>query len=632
MAEAMVFKINPQTGQRERKKVTVGDPRAFEGGFQLETKPPTSSLEGTLTGSLGTRELPEETRGGLENFKGIMRLIQSDFQSRRPGPMDILKRFDEAGVPLSTASQVSGVSLAETGQRAADIEAQTKTVIGLVSEQEERRKEQEKTNLQFGQNFISKLAFERPEVFSQLSGKDFEDLKRGMVSDGLLKVMATTAPEGKPPSISEQLSAAEKGFTIKDGVIQRPITGNVDDISSTIKQIESGGDYSAKGRSGEFGAYQFMPQTWNQWSQEYAKSQGINQSLAMTPENQDAVAKFKINQWLGKGYSVEEIPLLWNMGEKGAPGQIKPIKSPPGFTGVPYDSGAYQQRFLDVLGKKTQLGALGPEQELEAANLAREIFGTIGARKEENVNKVRVLMQKGQTVNSIRDSLRYSGQSEKLTGSYRDAATSISIGLEPSKAGQFLDGVDRLLEGGKINATKELLKKQSLDSLPTEEAKTYRGKERLMVLVNSIENDLRQYESIGGNTGIFVGNVEKIAGAIGTLTDKNRAYLANKINIAIQQYRQAISGAAFTESESKEYRSVFPQINNIKELNSAKIQSLKDATNTELDFIYSQRMGSDSYNSIFKNTGEYSLILPNGNVATFPTKEQLDKFKSDHGL
>lgn len=91
-----------------------------------------------------------------------------------------------------------------------------------------------------------------------------------------------------------------------------------DDIANAIKTVESSGNYNAKGGSGENGAYQFMPSTWASWSKDYA-AQVLGKSvgnMAMTPENQDAVARWKIQSWLDQGLNAEQIAAKWNSGSE----------------------------------------------------------------------------------------------------------------------------------------------------------------------------------------------------------------------------------------------------------------------------------------------------------------------------
>jgi len=70
-------------------------------------------------------------------------------------------------------------------------------------------------------------------------------------------------------------------------------SGSIDSLRllNAIKRTETGGDYSAKGSSGERGAYQFMPATWKQFSNEANNKKG---ALEQTPENEEKVAAYKI--------------------------------------------------------------------------------------------------------------------------------------------------------------------------------------------------------------------------------------------------------------------------------------------------------------------------------------------------
>jgi hypothetical protein len=110
-------------------------------------------------------------------------------------------------------------------------------------------------------------------------------------------------------------------------------------IAGSILAVETGGDYQAKGKSGEYGAYQFTPEAWNNWSKRY-----FGKVLPMTPSNQDKVALARINHLLEQGLNAREIALKWNSGS------TTPKKGVNKF-GVPYDSGAYAEKVLTQLSK-----------------------------------------------------------------------------------------------------------------------------------------------------------------------------------------------------------------------------------------------------------------------------------------
>lgn len=83
-------------------------------------------------------------------------------------------------------------------------------------------------------------------------------------------------------------------------------------LTKAIRQTETGGDFKAQGKSGEYGGYQFTEPTWQRYSKQY----NINVPLKnATPEQQNAVAYNKIKEWKDKGHDVTEIAAMWNAGE-----------------------------------------------------------------------------------------------------------------------------------------------------------------------------------------------------------------------------------------------------------------------------------------------------------------------------
>lgn len=86
-------------------------------------------------------------------------------------------------------------------------------------------------------------------------------------------------------------------------------------LAKAIRQTESNGNFSAKGKSGEYGAYQWMPQTWSAMSQKAGVNVPLNQA---TPEQQNEVAYKQINAWKKEGYDPGQIASMWNSGDPNA--------------------------------------------------------------------------------------------------------------------------------------------------------------------------------------------------------------------------------------------------------------------------------------------------------------------------
>jgi hypothetical protein len=159
--------------------------------------------------------------------------------------------------------------------------------------------------------------------------KEQLDSWRGTILD-----KGNTAGSGGGGS-GDALDKALDGIGFKKGSGGTPTATS---ISAAIRQTESGGNYQAKGASGEYGAYQFTPATWSGWAKQYFG----DANAPMTKVNQDKVATAKVQELIDKGYNAQQIALIWN---GGTPVAKKGVNS----KGVAYDSGAYAKKVLSNL-------------------------------------------------------------------------------------------------------------------------------------------------------------------------------------------------------------------------------------------------------------------------------------------
>lgn len=115
------------------------------------------------------------------------------------------------------------------------------------------------------------------------------------------------------------------------------IDPTIKNLVSAIGRAETGDPsqeaYSAKGQSGEFGRYQFMPDTWKQWAPEF----GVNVNDTSI-EAQNKVAYNKVAQWKAQGLSPAQIASKWNSGDQNAYKTQTPGKN---AQGVYYDTPGY---------------------------------------------------------------------------------------------------------------------------------------------------------------------------------------------------------------------------------------------------------------------------------------------------
>ena len=126
-------------------------------------------------------------------------------------------------------------------------------------------------------------------------------------------------------------------------IIEEEIAFNkrVDLLLQTIKIIESGGNYNIKGKSSEYGAYQFTSATYRMYSYLYFKK-----LLPMTPENQDKIARKKVENLVKAGFTDSEIASFWNSGSPKWEGKIGINKY-----GVKYNVPKYVEKFNKTIKK-----------------------------------------------------------------------------------------------------------------------------------------------------------------------------------------------------------------------------------------------------------------------------------------
>lgn len=113
---------------------------------------------------------------------------------------------------------------------------------------------------------------------------------------------------------------------------------NIEMLMQTFSYLETRGNYSLNGLSGEKGSYQILPTTWDFWNEKY-----FDKHLPITPENEKLMIHTVITDWLNHGLTIEQIAAKWNSGSH------KGWKNKVGVNrfGVPYNVPQYVAKFVD---------------------------------------------------------------------------------------------------------------------------------------------------------------------------------------------------------------------------------------------------------------------------------------------
>lgn len=97
--------------------------------------------------------------------------------------------------------------------------------------------------------------------------------------------------------------------------------------------------YTQKGASGEFGRYQFMPNTYKNYAQKYLG----DANAVPTIENQNKIVYSFVKEKKAAGFNPSQISSMWNAGE-GKPNAYKENYRGTNSQGVAYDTPAYAQK------------------------------------------------------------------------------------------------------------------------------------------------------------------------------------------------------------------------------------------------------------------------------------------------
>lgn len=107
-----------------------------------------------------------------------------------------------------------------------------------------------------------------------------------------------------------------------------------------------------------------------------------------------------------------------------------------------------------------------------------------------------------------------------------------------------------------------------------------------------IDTALKNYYLNGGSTSLFTGNYESVINKLGKVSNPKLVDIATQIQSALQVYRNAVSGTAYSVQEGADIASIFPAINKSSGLNKAIIDGRLKAFNTTIDSAYRTAIGS----------------------------------------
>ncbi len=162
-----------------------------------------------------------------------------------------------------------------------------------------------------------------------------------------------------------------------------------------IKIVESNGDYNAKGKSGEFGAYQFLPTTYAGAAPKY----GIDPTDT-SPAAQNKVAYFQLKSFKDKGFTPEQAAAAWNGGEGVVQNDRWKTNVGTNSKGVAYNTPDYVQKVISA-AKGQQLPGESPAPAPETPSIGGFAGNVVKSGANFIGNTADALLHPIQTLQSI---------------------------------------------------------------------------------------------------------------------------------------------------------------------------------------------------------------------------------------
>jgi len=160
------------------------------------------SLEGTLPSM--NRSLPGDVPAEGNDFALAMKQIARSAYGNRTGA-DTMQQYQQAGLNIQNPTLISNAISSETERRSGTVVDIYNSTMSMIKEQETQRAAKEKEMRAIGSGILQNML--ATPFASQLTGKDFEDIVNGGMSDELLvkwgEYLKTTPNDGKAPTMED---------------------------------------------------------------------------------------------------------------------------------------------------------------------------------------------------------------------------------------------------------------------------------------------------------------------------------------------------------------------------------------------------------------------------------------------
>lgn len=176
-----------------------------------------------------------------------------------------------------------------------------------------------------------------------------------------------------------------------------------------------------------------------------------------------------------------------------------------------------------------------------------------------------------------------------------DTAISTILGSGTFSKIQRQDLINGIQSGGDPFT---IVKNQAKNIMGQTLATNLSNQEKAYGAMQDLEVDIQRYYDEGGKSNIFAGTFENTLAKVGEVSDPKLRQIATEIEGALQTYRNAVSGTAYSVQEGKAIASIFPGITKTEGLNKAIISGRMKVFESVIDKSYRDVLGEGVYDNL----------------------------------
>lgn len=163
--------------------------------------------------------------------------------------------------------------------------------------------------------------------------------------------------------------------------------------------------------------------------------------------------------------------------------------------------------------------------------------------------------------------------------------------LNENNREQFTSALTGAINRGDVDNTEIALKNAAQAASGKAMTEDVIKRDQAINALKDVQDALSAYENAGGETNLLVGGYEDLQNRLGKTTDTKLADIETRIQLALNSYTNAVSGASFTPQESARYAALFPSTSNENVLNEQKISTLVDTFESNNQVFYGNYYG-----------------------------------------